>query len=163
MAVYPVDDDRLPMNFGPRLADAKDRSLIQLLIRVVRRIRVALGESMKTRYSYPMQAGLGLPPEQPSDDGVEELARRAAGLLSAAGIAEVPCCPAPSGTTRLQPPRMNGLREARHGRDSCGRPTTQASENASWFHRALVRRSRALRTRGMYGERQTCRSSKGHT
>jgi len=31
------------MDFSPRLVDPKDRSLIQLLVRVVRRIRVALG------------------------------------------------------------------------------------------------------------------------
>ena len=57
------------MDFSPRLVDPKDRPLIQLLVRVVRRIRVALGGIDEARYSLSHADRLGLPPEQPSDDG----------------------------------------------------------------------------------------------
>ena len=66
VAVYSVDEDGLPMDFGPRLVDAKDRSLIQLFVRVVRRIRVALGGIDEDAVLVSHADRLGLPPEQPS-------------------------------------------------------------------------------------------------
>jgi hypothetical protein len=57
------------MDFSPRLVDPKDRPLIQLLVRVVRRIRVALGGIDEDAVLVSHADRLGLPPEQASDDG----------------------------------------------------------------------------------------------